>query len=119
MGTRSTIQFKEDNEVLVSIYQQYDGYIEGVGKEIKDFINSKTFVNGINKPKKQFNGFGCFIAQFIKHFKSEAGGLYIISKNSCSEEYNYIIESKDNKIIVSCLGDKNYYQEFNLKWKNK
>lgn len=107
MGTRSTIKFYENEEFLCAIYQQFDGYIEGgVGEEIKKFIKSKKFVNGISpgEYQKVFNGFGCFIAQFIKHFKREAGGLYITHEED-EQSFNYTVKlynsgTIDEKIIV-------------------
>ena len=62
MGTRSTIKFYESDSIegteqfLCAVYQQFDGYPEGVGKEIKDFIQSGKFVNGIlDKIKSEAN----------------------------------------------------------------
>lgn len=94
MGTRSTIRFieKYDNEEtrLVNIYQQYDGYIEGVGHELAKWLISKTLVRGIygNNNEDKANGTGCLSAQFIRDFKLNIGGLYIVGPND-NEEYNY------------------------------
>jgi hypothetical protein len=89
MGTRSVIKFYENDTFLCAIYQQYDGYLQGVGNDLKDFIKSGVFVNGINEDKgdKLFNGMGCLVAQYIKEFKKEAGGLYITSEKEY-QEYN-------------------------------
>lgn len=78
MGTRSTISFYDDKEHYVSIYQQYDGYLSGVGQNLYDFLNSKTLVNGLStRDNTVANGAGCLFAQFIKEFKTEPGGLYL------------------------------------------
>ena len=54
MGTRSTIAFidkrvTKDGKVytdeLVRIYQQYDGYPSGVGKQLATWLSGKTIVN--------------------------------------------------------------------------
>lgn len=101
MGTRSTIKFiekwEDGNDELVNIYQQYDGYIDGVGKELARWLLSKTLVNGISfgmDMKTCANGAGCLAAQYIKEFKNEIGGLYLVSLSDI-EEYNYkvIIDS--------------------------
>lgn len=101
MGTRSTIKFIEKWEngcdELVNIYQQYDGYIDGVGKELARWLLSKTLVNGFRfgmKMKTYANGVGCLAAQYIKEFKNEIGDLYLVSLSD-TEEYNYkvIIDS--------------------------
>jgi len=95
MGTRSTIKFidKYNNEEypLVNIYQQFDGYIEGVGYALAEWLCKKTLVNGIpmNANKNMANGSGCLAAQFIRDFKEEPGGLYIIPMDAGKEDYNY------------------------------
>jgi hypothetical protein len=103
MGTRSTIKFKYKGQTVCAIYHQHDGYIEGVGNELKEFIKSGTFVNGYtHREERQFNGFGCFIAQYIAEHKNGVGGLYITDLDD-EQEYNYIVEVlTDNKVVVSC-----------------
>ena len=128
MGTRSTTKIyyettwedKTSKDFLLGIYKQYDGYIEGWGKEIKDFINSGKFVNGISSNEKGriFNGVGDCVLQLVQHFKTEAGGMYAIPEQNGDEEYNYIITFKEkwikNKmkynltIIFECKEDKEY-----------
>lgn len=95
MGTRSKTSFiKKRNgklEHLVSVYQQYDGYIEGVGYNIANFILDKQICNGIRLGRdmnKLANGFDCLVAQFIRDFKTEVGNLYITTEDNI-QEYNY------------------------------
>jgi len=117
MGTRSTIKFYErwgkEDLFVCAIYQQYDGYIEGVGKELKDFCNSGVLVNGFsrNHNKRQFNGIGCLAAQFIAEFKKETGGLYMTTEND-EQEYNYVVIADTSKkpytLNISCKEDKTY-----------
>lgn len=106
MGTRSTTKFirkrGEKLEPLVNIYQQYDGYIEGVGHEIAEFILSKKIINGIGygqDTEEYANGFECLIAQFIRDFKTRVGGLYITPMDDV-EEYNYEVVCNDNNDIT-------------------
>lgn len=48
MGTRSTVHFqvhieedgKESVETILSLYEQYDGYVEGVGKQIYETLQN-------------------------------------------------------------------------------
>ena len=102
MVTRSVIQFYEKDKFMCAIYQQFDGYLSGVGKELKDFIKSKEWVNGYQNDN-QFNGFGCFIARYILQFKSGTGGLYIVSKDEVSDYgYNYTVRFEDDQIDLSC-----------------
>ena len=97
MGTRSKTSFieKRGEELthLVSVYQQYDGYIDGVGHEIAEYILSKKMCNGIPlgiNTDNLANGFDCLIAQFIRDFKKDVGGLYITTEDNI-QEYNYDI----------------------------
>jgi len=96
MGTRSLTRFisQHDDEkfVITCVYRQYDGYPQGHGKELADFLNSGVMVNGFGQSEqKQFNGIGCLAAQFIAEFKNGVGGIYIHEPNSndCGEEYVY------------------------------
>jgi len=111
MGTRSKTSFIEKRgdklTHLVSVYQQYDGYIEGVGHEIAEYILSKQICNGIRLGRdtsKLANGFTCLIAQFIRDFKTDVGGLYITTYDEI-QEYNY------NIIFDSDLYYKNSFNE--------
>ena len=97
MGTRSKTSFieKRGEEYihLVSVYRQYDGYVEGMGHDLANYILDKEICNGIRLGRdtsKLANGFGCLIAQLIRDFKEDVGGLYIITENDI-QEYNYDI----------------------------
>lgn len=112
MGTRSKTSFIEKRGEklthLVSVYQQYDGYIEGVGHRLASYILNKEICNGIRLGRdtsKLANGFGCLIAQIIRDFKEDVGGLYIIEEDDI-QEYNYDI------IFNSDL----YYSDLNVEY---
>ena len=95
MGTRSIITFKGDGNTFCSVYQQFDGYPDGVGLDLANFLKSKKLVNGISGDgSKVFNGAGCLIAQYIAAHKSKAGGLYITTPEDNNEEYNYVVDIK-------------------------
>jgi len=93
MGTRSTTKiYNEYGKLLLALYKQYDGYIEGWGKELKDFIKESKFVNGFNESNNRtHNGPGCFTLQLVKEFKETTGGLYATNEDD-TQEYNYIIK---------------------------
>ena len=99
MGTRSTITFYEkcDDKLIpyVNIYQQYDGYLEGVGKGLCKWLKNKIIVNGfsIYDRRNIANGIGCLIAQYIKDNKDDVGNLYIYPIGEYCEEcdYNYSV----------------------------
>lgn len=105
MGTRSTITFYTSMDggkfFLVNIYQQYDGYLEGVGKELCEWLKSKTIVNGFSKSDREIaNGAGCLAAKYISEFKPVTGGLYIHPEGTAHEDcdYNYSVIIDENWI---------------------
>jgi hypothetical protein len=96
MGTRSlTHVHDEDGEVLVTIYRQYDGYPEGLGVELADFLTDRVVVNGygVDVGTKTSNGMGCLAASLVAHLKVEIGNVYIVAPASSDhfEEYTYRI----------------------------
>ena len=112
MGTRSLTTFVEtykDNSgkkvknEIVTMYRQFDGYMEGHGKDLADFLAGGKLVNGIGMDDKVvFNGMGCLSAQVVAHFKDGAGGFYLQRANKNSgEEYRYkVIGDFDTKEIT-------------------
>lgn len=98
MGTRClTYLYKEAAEKpFTCIYRHYDGYPQGHGFEIAEFMNSKTMVNGYNDAATQINGMHCLASQLIvllKEGKIEAGGIYIYQpdEDACCQDYEYHI----------------------------
>ena len=80
MGTRSiTVVKDERGNKIIEMYRQMDGYPEGMGQDLQDFIDSGKMVNGINPSETQrvFNGINCFAAQLIAEMKDGAGGIYL------------------------------------------
>ena len=101
MGTRSTILFinnYEDGETpLAKIYQQYDGYLEGVGMQLCSYILGKKIVNGYTTEQQNglyANGFDDLVTMFIADHKHGIGNLHLITPTtdrSTNEfcDYNY------------------------------
>lgn len=112
MGTRCLSTFietyrddkgKKKKSEIVTMYRQYDGYPEGHGQELAEFLAGGELVNGIGLDgKRVFNGMGCLAAQVVAHFKDGAGGIYLQRANKNSwEEYRYhIIGDFDTKEIT-------------------
>lgn len=93
MGTHSkTTVFDEDNKPLLSFYRQFDGYFEGHGQQVADWLKDIVIVNGFSgtPPKHAANGMGCLAAQLIAELKEAIGNIYIINTEG-EEEYNYEI----------------------------
>ena len=127
MGTRSLTKIIEtcetsiahednNNEVykerkpITCMYRQYDGYLDGHGLELAEWLAEHTLVNGIpvehttkEKPKLMFNGMDCLAAQMFSHFKDGAGGIYCMHPDAedCGEEYLYEISEIDNQIHLT------------------
>ncbi len=96
MSTRSLTHIKEDGKTLVTFYRHSDGYPEGHGKELADFLDGFNIVNGLGfhkDPNKTANGIGCLAAQIIAHFKDGPGQIYIypVDSSDCGEEYVYTV----------------------------
>lgn len=103
MGTRSTVKFyDEQNELILSVYHQFDGYLDGVGHELAEFLNSKKLITGIGDQDISggfANGMGCLAAQYVKEKKGRIGGLYI-GRAGDAQEYNYRVRFVDGKAMI-------------------
>ena len=116
MGTRSLTTFidtYEDEEKkvkknkIVTMYKQYDGYPDGFGLELAEFLNRGKMVNGIGMDDTTvFNGMSCLAAQVISEFKKGAGGIYLHrgGTTNCWEEYRYEVVSngEGNPLTFIC-----------------
>ena len=115
MGTRSLTYIKdqyEDNNIIC-MYRQYDGYLGGHGKELAEFLQDFTVVNGysIDTPAHYANGMSCLAAQLVAHFKDGIGNIYLYPTNTSDvgEEFIYTISLIDNQINIEVRdvwGDK-------------
>ena len=103
MGTRAATVFI-DNEFdtsteLCVLYRQFDGYLDGHGKELKEFLRGMKIVNGMNGTEgpKFANGCGCLAAQVIAHFKKDAKGGFYIYPPGNRQTYSYILITKSQQ----------------------
>lgn len=96
MGTRSLTVVQEGDTEIVVMYRQFDGYLEGHGKDLAEFLDGIPVVNGIGDNRKVFNGVGCLAASLVAHFKDGAGSIYLYPAGTrdCGEEYTYIIKAE-------------------------
>ena len=109
MGTRSlTVLEMEDGTEIAVMYRQYDGYPEGHGQELKEFLAGFEIVNGFgcgdDQPIKQANGMDCLAAQIIAHFKTDIGNIYLMPAGTrdAGEEYIYTVKPSNGRAIVRC-----------------
>ena len=88
MGTRATINIARREEgvsfseipekVMVSIYNHYDGYPEGLGVTLASYLEGSKIVNGLGGNRNDvFNGLGCLAASLIAELKDGPGNVYI------------------------------------------
>ena len=125
MGTRSLTSFidtYEDKEGkqkkinIVTMYRQMDGYPEGHGMDLANFLNGGVMVNGISVKEERlvFNGMGCLSAQAVAHFKDGPGGIYLHrgGTKNCWEEFRYeVINNGPGKdVTLRC------YDVYDKKW---
>ncbi len=106
MGTRSiTVVKDERGNKIIEMYRQMDGYPEGMGKDLQDFIDSGKIVHGIQafETKRAFNGIDCFAAQLVTDMKDGIGGIYL---SAPTKDYK-------NKKKYSEMYNAEYYYEIN------
>ena len=96
MGTR---------EPFTTMYRQMDGYLEGHGQDLAEFLSQFTIVNGMrmDETRKIANGIDCLAAQMFAHFKDGPGHIYCMhpSAQDCGEEYIYEIEKDGEDILMT------------------
>lgn len=104
MGTRSLTFVYDSGNPIMCMYRQFDGYPEGHGQELANFLNKFTVGNGISGNPNLFefaNGMGCLAAQMIVWFKKTPGGFYIYPvdlNQDCWQDYEYHVY--ENKVVV-------------------
>ncbi len=116
MGTRSLTFVYDDNEVIINMYRQFDGYPEGHGAELAEFLTGIDAVtNGIRvgETRRTANGMACLAAQLVANFKTEVGGFYLYpaSAKDCGQDYEYHIY--EDRIVVKNYNGK---ELFNGSW---
>mgnify|MGYP003127743040 CR=1 FL=1 len=108
MGTRSLTyirdQYEDNDNIIICMYRQYDGYLSGHGKELAEFLQDFTVVNGYNSltPARSANGLSCLAAQLVAHFKDGIGNIYLYptSTQDVGEEFIYTISLTDSQIYI-------------------
>ena len=118
MGTRATIKIarreegvsfsEKPDKVIVSIYQHFDGYPEGLGVTLANYLNGKMIVNGLGKDNyRVFNGLGCLAASLIAELKDGPGNIYIEDPNKPNTwiNYEYFVWGDDHKDIWVSIFD--------------
>lgn len=104
MSTNGSVLFSrrhKDGECrnLVQVYRHCDGYVEGLGYELAEWLLKKKMINGIsfNQSMKEYaNGLGCLAAEFIHDFKTDLGDVYICETGDRDFPYLYHVVIDDD-----------------------
>jgi len=128
MGTRSlTYVFEtyknedgtDEHVPIINLYRQYDGYMEGHGLELAEFLAPFQMVNGLGADdgRKVANGMGCLAAQLVANFKDGPGQFYLHAPKldvDHWQEYEYHVYK--NKVVVISKGSNNDTVKFEGTW---
>jgi hypothetical protein len=107
MGTHAIVRFYSNSgdkrQIYIVLFYHFDG--DTVGINIINFFNSGRIVNGIRHGTDylQFNGFDCFIAQFIAKEKTGPGDMYVYPCDETINElftYNVIFDDNTKELTV-------------------
>jgi hypothetical protein len=107
MGTRSTVKFYSEYDQktpILSVYQQFDGYISGVGHTLAKWLQTKTVVNGIGSGQTMEGGFAngieCLATQYVRDHKVKIGGFYLTTPDN-EQGYDYEVRLIDGKFEIT------------------
>ena len=107
MGTRSLTFVYQDDDKLVCMYRQMDGYPSWHGKLLAEFLAGGKLVNGIGSGDNTglFNGMDCLAAQMVAHFKKGAGGIYLLPTRTedADQDYEYHVHEVDGALVVEVV----------------
>ena len=83
MGTRSVCIFKdEDNQVLCSIWNKYDGGPDNFGSKLANFLTSKELRTMWSPGEDVFGGIGGAASQFVAYLKCYGHPYYPANSGS-------------------------------------
>jgi len=94
-----------DEGIVCSFYRHCDGYPEGHGKDLTEWLKEKHLVNGIGKdfvPGRDFNRAGTMAVPLMQHIQ-EISGCEVVPTGSSDygEEYTYHVYYRDGAFVVN------------------
>ena len=111
MGTHSTIHiYTKNGRNLINIYNQYDGYYQGVGKEIYEWWSNKDNYG---------NGFDDTAFLFIAKWKGDRPYNRYLTTERDEQEYNYYIYEDEEVGVRFSIRKEKWFDkemEFGSKW---
>ncbi len=107
MGTRSLTIVKkslsQSTKELVVIYKQTDGYPEGMGMKLANFLEGYKIINGIppDPDPKSANGMHDLAAQLVAALMNGIGEIYLYPSGTRDvwEEFIYYIYPSTNNTL--------------------
>ncbi len=101
---------EEPKKTIVDIYHHWDGYPEGLGVTLANYLDGKKVVNGISSKDDEdlvYNGMGCLAASLVAYLKDGPGNVYIEPRESHGWiDYQYYIWGNTDKgIWISIFSD--------------
>jgi hypothetical protein len=105
MGTRSlTVMYDEAGNETVVMYRHWDGYPEGHGLDLANFLKGISMTNGYSGDADRSalaNGMGNLNAMVVAHFSPEHDvHLYPKDTRGCWEEYVYHVKLSEDKHLI-------------------
>jgi hypothetical protein len=110
MGTRSLTLVKDGKETILNLYEQFDGYPDGLGAEYKRLFQGWRLTNGYSGGQstktRWSNGMGCFAATLVAAQKTDIGDVYLYPTivRDYGQEYVYTFSEKDNRLWLKLTG---------------
>ena len=104
MGTRSTVKFYNRNgRCILSLYNQYDGYYEGVGQELVDFFDNKDNYG---------NGFEDTALLYVCYKKQGKPYHTYLTNENDKQEYNYSIFEDDKGELTFEIEEERWVEKW-------
>lgn len=108
MSTRALTRVRDEFGIVMCLYRHSDGYPEGHGRELVEFLDGFAVVDGLFGGKIA-NGASCLAAQIVAHFKRGPGQFYLWPPDCDSSDCEYVYDVRavtDNPIRITCMRTK-------------
>ena len=107
MSTRALVRFvNKKGKNVATIYKHFDGYPEGFGLDLANFLSDMVIVEGIDLVHKGHvaNGMECLAAQVVAFFKQGVGDVYLYPSDTLESDtdanYVYVIKDKGDGDVL-------------------
>jgi hypothetical protein len=119
MGTRClTRVYDEQDREILCLYRQFDGYPDGHGKQLAEFLAKRVMVNGYVSPyvppfrgAVRANGIGDLALQVANDFVDQVregneGNFYIYAPGTSDVGEEYVYEVRAGRLTCKSVYDK-------------